>query len=452
MSQLDPKSFEWEEVTLTAFRYGSDSEPVVVDVTNITVEISLFESLYLPYVSGKVMLIDTSAVSAFLNFQGQEQIDIAIKVMDERIERRFVVYNISTQTKSVSDSSSSYVLEIIEGHAYLSYFKKVRNAYSGNISEIIRQVFANELNTEVDIEQSDQRIKALGVNRSPLGFSMWLRDRATSEFGEPMFLYSTLKEGIKMRSLGTLMQAVENRPLPETVFRYTQAPYDEIENRFTHEASVIESIIIEDSNDMITVAQEGALRMKYIHFDPLTNEYADQDFNSVENFQNRANNNRTLYPHTLFDENFEIGGERIQDLPSTFYSQINTSKMFGDNVNSYDEDTVDRQMFKVSRHSDMVLLDRERFDITIPGFHMLGHEQHTSVGTLIEIKIPKDQPAMNENSEDVTVDKKRSGLFLITDVRHTFTIDGEYRASLSVARIATPDNINDPNRDEQVPR
>lgn len=448
----EAKAFEWDSIILTAFRRGPEAEPLVIDITNIVVECSLFESLYLPYVSGKILIADSSAVSSVMNFQGQERITMSLTVQDKVLTKDFIVHNVSRQTKSVSDSSSTYLLELLEEHAYLSYFKKIRSAYSGNISEIIRQVFENELNTVVDIEESNQRIKALGVNRSPLAFSLWLRDRATSEFGEPMFLYSTLKEGMKMRSLGTLMNAAQNRPLSNTSFRYSQVPYGEIEDRFLHEASIIESIVIEDNNDMILIAREGALKTKYIHFDPLTGEHGTKDFNSIENFENRRENGRTLYDHTLFDDNFEIGGEKIQDLPSTFKSQINTTKMFGDDIKAYDEDDIDFQIFKVSRHSDMVLLDRERFDITIPGFHMLGHEGHTTIGTLIDIKVAKDQPATIDSSEDIILDKKRSGLFLITDVRHTFTIDAGYKASLSVARIATPDPINDPNREERVPR
>lgn len=448
-------AYQISEATITlgpnrAIRDGLRS----FDVTHIIVELNIYENLYSPYLTGNVILADTNAISSLINFQGQESFTFKIQVEDQEYEdRRFVIYKVASQTKSISDSSSVLNLHIIEEHAYLSYFKRLRGSYAGNIGEIIDAVLGNELDTEIEIiDDPAQTVKVLACNRSPLDFCQWLTNRATSDYGEPFFFYSTMKDGLKLRSLGSAL-STNNRPIDGT-FRYSSVTYQDIRERERHESFQINALYIEDNDDMIKIARRGAVRGTFFNIDPLTASINYEDFNAQEHFERKNDGDltspRTLYPNTLFDQGFTVGEDTIADLPSTYTSQINTTSLFP-TWKSYGEGPIEEQVHKIARESDLTLLGKEAFDIEIDGYHMLAHEEQSSVGTVIDVLVPKDQPSVRSTDEDRTVDKKRSGFFLITNVRHRFTVDGDYKASLSLARLGSPDNINDPNRQEETP-
>jgi len=413
-------------------RYEGAESPVF-DITRAVAEWNFYESIYTPYITGSIAIVDSSALASLINFQGQEVIVFEFQVGDQVITKEFVIWSIPTTIKSLSDSTSSYTLEFIEKRGYTGAFRRLRGSYSGKIEEILGQIFEEEIDVR---EESDQMIKVLGVNRNPIELSLWLSDRATSDIGEPMFFFSTLNSGLKFTSLGEMFS---NEPLPEVIFRYTQVPYGPVEGRFKHEASVIHSIGIPEQDNIMDIAKSGAARSRFFNIDTFTRNIDHVDFLASEYFEAKKESNKTLYNQTLFDSNFSIDGEVISNAESRYVAQVNTSQMYS-GINAYDEDTLFAQRHKLSRYSDLILLNRERFDIIIPGFHGLGQDFHTTVGTVINVSVPKDQPVFSETDISRIEDKKRSGKFLVTNARHIFDVDGNYRVAMSLARTDIPDN------------
>lgn len=435
-------NFSFEEITIRAPRYigGEDNIPPEIDITTSVIELNLYESIYIPYITGNITIVDTNAViNSLFNIQGQEFLNVTLRVGEERITKEFVIHKIQTQTKAVGNNSSVFVLNIIEKHGYVSYFRKLQGSYSGNISDIVESIFENELDTPINsASAAAQNIKVLACNRTPLGVCKWLMDRATDEDGAPMFLYSSLKEGMILSSLPEML---ERNPLSEITFTHTHIHPHSHERR---SGETIQHLKIEDNDDIISLAQAGALHSTYISIDPLTSsiDYLDHDIVSHHNNLFGDVNNQ----YTMFVEDFEINDQRIADLPSTYISEINTSGLF-DNVYSYNEDALANHLKKVTRRADLLLLDKQRFEITLDGRHFLQYDFNSSIGVIINVYVPKDTPSYDGmNSEDMMKDKKRSGEFLITNMRHTFTIDSDHIAVASIARLAQPDNVNEEAR------
>ena len=167
---------------------------------------------------------------------------------------------------------------------------------------------------------------------------------------------------------------------------YSQLPYESIENRFLHDAGIIEQIMIPEQDNMIQIAKAGAIRSRFFSIDTLTRDIDFNDFIAADYFEEKREANRVLYNQTLFDKNFQVNGMTISNEESKYVSQITTSQMFG-GIRSYDEDETFRHVDKLKRYSDLNLLNRERFDIVVPGYYSLFSEEDTTVGTVIDISI-----------------------------------------------------------------
>jgi len=423
------------------------------DILRAVAEINIYESIFVAYLTGSVVIADTSALSSTINFQGQETIRLVWNVGDVEYDRTFYVYGVSAAVRGDNDTSQTYVLQIIEEHAYLSAFKHMRGSSVGNIADIIANTLSSKLDMDmegVEFEQADQSVRVTENNRTPLELCEWLVERATSLYGEPMFLYSSITGGIAFRSLGTMMMDFpweENEP-----FILTSLPAASVAETRRHELNQILTISVPENDDIIAVARSGALKSQYYSVDPFSRSVDTVEFSAIAHFEAKKEAGRTLYPNTMFDDHFDINGTKIVDMDSTFASQINTSGMY-DGALAYDEERdPSKHRVKISRTSDLVLLEKDRFDIVVYGDRFGDTAGKVrAVGTTVDLIVPKTQPSYTASSH--TVDQKRSGKFLITHMRHIFDpLTDDYTIACTVARIGTPDDINSRTREENEHR
>ena len=80
-------------------------------------------------------------------------------------------------------------------------------------------------------------------------------------------------------------------------------------------------------------------------------------------------------------------------------------------------------------------------NIVAPGYYFLAADKNTSVGRVIDVLIPKDSPSTIENQSEAIIDKKRSGKWIIAQVRHKFDADENYVVSCNLRRMSGPDPL-----------
>ena len=209
----------------------------------------LFESLYSPYVTGNVLVVDSAAMSSQINFNGTERCRIRVYVEEsEPLETEMVVYSVSKTAKSeANDQTSTYVLELIEPFGFYDGFARVRGSYSGNLSDIVREIYREHLGQDIDAEQCHQRSKVVVPNLSPVESGRWLAGRATSDFGEPFFLYSSLRDGPAMSSLGELCRREQHLDKP---YLYTSTPSN-TQEQFERMARKVITMNIDEQDNVL---------------------------------------------------------------------------------------------------------------------------------------------------------------------------------------------------------
>lgn len=467
-------TFTLRSVKINSPRFEKDGGSY--DITAVTPEINLYESLFNPYITGEIMVADTGGISNQIRASGQETVTIELYVEDDAVlQREFVIYSVKKQIKGINSASSIYIYSIIEKHGFFSFFQRINKSFNGNISGIIYNVFRSELygltgddSIENDIEKkllsaenfedAYQTVKVISPNKTPLGFCMWLAKRATTEYGEPFFLYSSLKEGPQFKSLGSLLSASpinDGKP-----YRYSQVY---TATNFIDEIHRILEIDVPETDNSIALAKAGAFGVLYQSIDPFfkSNDRTvyEYKFNQDEYFKQKKAADRTLAEFNIYDENFRIGpkssvlgdktvveGQTLAELNSQIHAQINTSFMFED-FNSYDEEpNIERHIYKMRRSSDIAFLNKQKMTVVIPGYNMLNQKTNTSIGKIIDVRIPSDITHVATPDEDEIYDKKktagdRGGLFLTTKVRHRFGLDNNYVASLEISKMASAEKL-----------
>ena len=454
-------------------RFTTEEGPI--DISKIILEINLYENLMVPYITGDILIADTEGLSNIIKASGQETIRLELYVsQDAPLVREFVIYSIKKQTKNINTSSSIYSFSIIEKHGFYSFFERINKSFTGNISDIIYNVYystlfgLSETDPNVDIEQSllkpenfeptSQYIKVISPNKTPLAFCMWLAQRATTDIGEPFFLYSSLREGPQFRSLFSLInQAVEPNTPP---YRLSQVF---TEANFVDEIYRIVDINIPENDNNIALAKAGAFGMIYQSIDPFfkSNDRTiyQAKFNQNDYFNEKKSKGRTLADFNLYDDKFRIGpgisvqedgsvlrGKSMAELNSQIQSQINTSFSF-ENFSSYDEEpNINRHLLKVKRNSDMAFINKQKLNVIIPGYNMLKSKTNTSIGKIIDVRIPSDRVHTQNPDDDELYETKKTagnngGLFLTTAVRHRFGLDQNYMASLELAKLSSNEEL-----------
>ena len=70
-----------------------------VDVTRLVQELNFFENLKDPYVSGTLLIIDSANVFNYVNFLGQERIDIIVTDVYKKpqIQKSFAITSVRKQ-------------------------------------------------------------------------------------------------------------------------------------------------------------------------------------------------------------------------------------------------------------------------------------------------------------------------------------------------------------------
>ena len=433
-------SYQLDEVILTSPRLDEERG---VDISNIVVEINLYENIELPYVAGDITIADSANLTSIIKFNGQEKVTIRLAVDEQYpLEREYVVYALRYQGKSINDNSSLLVLSIMEEHAFISHFKRLSWRYGGNARDIVRSVLTSDLGLDpdgtklrsFDGEEPVQSFNFLVPNWTPMKFIDTVTRRSTTDIGEPFFCYSSLREGVVFRSLAELLTSAPTNP--NEPYKYTQVART---TDLVEEKRVILTAVFPESDNSVRLARQGALGMRYFvvdPFDPAKND--DAKFTIVDHFNRKKEAGTTLNAFTPYDEEFTIGDdERLHDLESQFYSQVNTSLSYGETRGFDEEPDVGAHLRRVSRMSDVSVLDKERYEIGIPGYTLLDSDANTSIGRVISVIMTSNLPAVSDTPSEEIMDDKRGSvgaLFLVRKCRHSFDVKNQYKATLEISR------------------
>ncbi len=427
-------SFRFDSILLESERLQSP-----IECKGIVTDLDIYEHIDKPYLTAKLLLLDSEKLIENVDFLGGEKFTISIKSNkpgSKVIVNVFYVTDVPTIEK-VNNDIQVVGFQLMEDFAYFSNVQIISKAYSGKISEIITKISKNFLQSKpIKTNSADKNnIKLIIPNLNPIQALIWLKQKAKTINGYPFFLYSTLaKKELQFFDLGTILTTDPiNGDAPFRTHTASANSKSEARNRniiaanFSSTATLfdlIENSVIGSNFEYIDTANETR---NIFHFDVIKDLFKPLISKSV---LKQGQNNPPVSPKFTYEN------KSFNELTSSYVSIIGGGHNYrtidtDEYVLGYGEEkTLADYKLKVISKAMNKIIRGEPLNITIDGSDFIDGNKHSTIGNLINIEIPTSKPeALGSN-----IDKKKSGEYLMFAARHTFKKE-KYDLSLTCIKL-----------------
>lgn len=440
------QQYKLEEAFISADRLGDEE----IDVSNRIFELTLFESLESPYLTGSVIITDDAAIFNKMNFRGTEYLTITISSVTADSppilnQKRFVMSKIVKSSRP-NDTSETLMIYLVEPHFFLNSLKPFSRAYTSSIEKIITQILNSELSKSVDISYLTNNTTAQGVRKviipymTPLEACEWLRDRATTANGSPLFLYASIHdENLRLGDLDKmLLQPAFNETVPYTYSQAATASAGVLDE--VSKATQILAYKAEMLQDTLTQIEEGGIGCYFTNTDVGTGTSYRSHVSSKHIIRDMKSNDtlKSDTEHLIFDERQKFDDVMVDDYNSLFFHQISSSGTY-DSFNSY-HDGFTAGEFELKARNMMLrsVLYKNRVNVILPGTAFMI--SRATVGDIVRINFLNTN-TRNSGDDQAQYDPNTSGNYLVYRARHTFR-DTRHDVSVDITRINKTINKN----------
>lgn len=287
----------------------TNQEQESVDIRNLVSDITIFESIDSPFLSGRVSVVDGLGILEDYKITGQESLTIKYRVKtvvsddgftteENSIYKTFRVFSVS-DVDDVDLKLKTYVLNFVDPKLFTCRKVRVNRVLRGSMSEILLKV----LNKDAQFEKLPRQYqiewweKTKGVQQIvPTNWSImktinYCVDNADPEIKGPYknscFLYSSLNGGFKFMSLGSMLNGQFEHEIPFT-FYPRNADIDQ--EKYAPESpeglsTQILSFYVQENGNTLRGLEDGAYSSKLITYDPVRKLDAEYYFDLKENFE-----------------------------------------------------------------------------------------------------------------------------------------------------------------------
>jgi len=447
------KAYSLSELSITS------SNGKKVDIFPQLVELSIFEDIYSPTLSGKITLADSVDLFAELPLSGFEFLTVTLSKPGNWsffvLEKTFRIYKMEMEeTNQATASAQAYTLYFCSEENLISSSKKISKSYKGKkISDIITDIVENYLETSEDkfspqnIEQTYGVFDIIVPYMSPLNAITWLSNRAISSGSQTSsanYLFYEDSFGYNFRSIEKLVQK-------ETRARYKFKPKNvstspDFQNTVEEDVYTVIRYDFLNIFDVLKNISNGMFSSQLFAFDILRQKVTKQEFNY----------------NTLFNSAKHIEGQGTTNTPAPFHNEYKdrTGKSITENYLSVlkmypttKEHNTDGAITEyqpgikpnlvenwlLSRVSQLSQLNYFKLKLVVPGNTFL------TVGSIIEFELPL---ATLRAPGETTGNPYHSGRFLITAIRHKIDIKS-YEMIIEATRDCVSYNYDNATSNDQ---
>ena len=413
--------YEIEEIKLFS------SSGNIIPLDGLMMQLTLFENIFSPTMSGQITLLDTNSIVLNLPIIGQEYLSFKIKTASlgsegtdiiDYTENIFSVYKIDKRI--MADSAEAIVLHFTSPEMMRNNRTRVSKSYTNSIDKIVIDVLQNEryLNSKKDlfIEGTVGVRKMIAPNNQPFTFIQKLASESISlEHSSPYFMFYENKDGIHFRSLESLY----NQPI---IAKYNTGDFVNQGDGGTVVRNVLEeysrplSHQIVQANDMLSNVKGGLLGSNLITYDIYKKSYNKKSFRYFQNFRDYGRiSDNPIYNTNVIDE-FGNTVDNFTDanihLHPTSKVEENDAQYFTDVATSpYSPNRIENGLL----HRQAKLLELKKGVSLIVEVHGLTN---IAIGQTINFEMQ----VVGETHGKSKADPYYSGKYLITTLRHNFSV------------------------------
>lgn len=402
------------------------TETKVYDISNIFLELNIFEDLFSFSYSGTLVLLDSSNIIGNEKVMGGEKLEFQIEVMTsvngslEKLEVSLspIIYKVTSEEPITAGRSKAYVISFIAPEYFNNMKVKISRSFLKKPFHEIARFALNQLKSKskMKIEPCRNMMERVVIPFwNPFKTVSWCAEKAVQTASRIGSSYSTFlfyqtiynTEDIRQRDLTSYYHFVSIDSLLQkepklTILFGVKDTYDfkQDPNKFL----TAESFHVIDNFDLIKLGIEGAFNSSLIEYSFKNKTWKKRLFSYKNEFRKSFN---TIEQNPFFNTVNPIANDTSPQV--TFMRSM-------DEMDNY---------FRPVRNSMLSFLNNYKISLLIPGNGIL------SVGDIIKFLKPsfESEETNIENSPDRTY----SGKYLVTAVRHYFTPE-TYKMSIEAVK------------------
>lgn len=407
----------------------SFDESIRYDVRGIYDELSIFDNLMSPVMSGNILITDALGLSNKLKFDGSEYIEIEIVKDTDRPEtmsfkKKFLIYKQSDR-KQINQTSEMYILHFVSEEFILSQQKKIQQTYKGEYSTFVQRILSEHLKvTNVEIEPTKGIKEIVVPTLSPLDAIDYITKRAIGMNNLPDFLFWQTQKSYYFKSLSQIVKS----PIFANIDFVTK-------NLSEEETGQNQNIEMFSARDVKILSQfnfaesivGGVYAGKFVGFDTLTRTIKTTTITQDDVYKLTGHANPQK-PNSKIPNKDKKTADVMYDSNLTVYP-FQYARTQDEWIKQRDSKTAniidDTHMYKFQRKAIFYNFIQKRLKITMPGnFAFMS-------GSTVQVNMPN-----RSRDVDSQGDPSLSGKYVITGVRHVIRFD-KHETVLEVATDST---------------
>jgi len=405
-----------------------------IDISSIYEEINIFDSLFMPVMSGKLLIKDSIGLSGKLIFDGSETLLIHIIKSEEQpdvasFKKAFRIYKQSDRTND-GLNSENYILHFVSDELLYSDQQKINQGYENTYSEIIKKILIDYLKVTPNqlggVYSDTVGIRKVVIpNLRPLEAIEWCAKRCTDSKNSPNYMFYQNYTGYNFASLSNLLT---KQPILDIKFE----PKNTENTNSLSEISSARSMEVVSQTDNIEQIRSGVNAGTFIGFDPTTRTIAKKQISYADHFNTMEHGNKK--PNVSEIQNRDKVSNLQAFSSKKTVASFSASRQYSKYIQKYDptsiskEDNVEEYLFK--RKAIIKNLMNRRVKFTMP-----GNFQLTS-GFNVNVIVPNlAKKAKDGDNEDLSI----SGKYIIIGTRHIIG----YEKHETIIEVATTSTANE---------
>lgn len=382
-----------EDVTIiTAAGFAQTITPQVI-------AIEIFEDVFSPFISGKLVVKESQDLTNLFPLLGEEtvRLNIVTPSLPEKdaYKGEYFLYKLDDRIKT-QERELVYVLHFISKEAINDLNTKTSRAYSGKVSDIVREILTKKdgLDTKkkVNIEETKNTTKFVSNFWAPSKNLQVACDNAVNENGSPSYVFFENKYALNFISLETLYTGA---PLIQRFkwdnysaeVRPTGGSDTDIEKDYQR---VLE-LNMNETFDYIERIRNGMYGSEIIYYDLMTKQYVHKAYGP------EFKEDKHLNDHPLYSEKIPVRSKAMLMLEHQYYN----------NFDGFDN-TSNTKIIQRRKHL-LTVAEAYKISITVWG------RTDYSVGQRVYLEVPKTAQL---GPKDDPIDQYMSGVYLISALCH----------------------------------
>ena len=418
--------FKVNELTLVT-KAGS------IDITSIFEEINIYDSMFLPVMSGTIMIRDSVGLSGKLLFDGSESILMDISKDENsdiaKFKKAFRIYKQSNR-KNDNQTSESSILHFVSDELLFSDQQRVNQSYETTYSGVAEKILQNYLKVPPSnlggiYEPTSGLRKIVVPNLRPFDAIEWCAKRALDKNGSPNYVFFQNLVGYNFASLSTLLTQQE---ILDIKFEVKNQPG----KNSLDEISSARSLEVLAQNDTIEKTRSGVNAGKFIGFDPMTRSFASKNISFGDHYSGMKHGNDNPNFTSMQNRDGQLNDAAFES--KKVVSLFGTARQYSEYIKKNDPTSISKvesqENYIFQRKAILQNLMSKRLKLVMP-----GNFQLTS-GFNVNVTAPSFSLKQKGDSND---DPSLSGKYVIVATRQIIG----YEKHETIIEVATTSTNNE---------